>query len=73
MSRFAMPVALGALLTARGGGGPSDSEFVAACMNEGQGAREEASSITSKMSESEQQAALEVIGKMLEQCAGGAK
>ena len=116
MSRFAMAVVLGALLTACGGGGPSDSEFVAACMNEGQGAasqmldrelgvtrdafctcgapvaraslswdgyramildmqgkREEASSITSKMSESEQQAALEVIGKMLEQCAGGAK
>jgi hypothetical protein len=31
-----------------------------------QGKREEASSITSKMSESEQQAALEVLGEMLE-------
>lgn len=38
-----------------------------------QGKREEASSITSKMSESEQQASLEVLGKMLEKCGGGAQ
>ena len=112
MLRVAMAVVLGALLTACSSG-PGDSEFVAACMNEGQGGasqmldrelgvtrdafckcgapvakaslssdgyramildmqgkREEASSLTSKMSESEQQASLEVLGKMLEQCAG---
>ena len=115
MSRLAMAVVMGALFTACNGG-PSDSEFVAACMNEGQGAasqmldkelgvtrdafckcgapvaksslssdgyramildmqgkREEARSITSKMSESEQQAALNVLGEMLEKCGGAAK
>lgn len=35
MSRGAMAVVLGALFTACGGG-PSDSEFVAACMKEGE-------------------------------------
>ena len=38
-----------------------------------QGKREEARSITSKMSESEQQAALMVLGEMLEKCGGAAK
>lgn len=121
MLRLAMAVVLTALFTACGGGpsgssGSSDSEFVAACMKEGesaasqmldkelgvtrdayckcgapiarsslsadghramildmQGKREEARSITSKMSESEQQAALEVLGKMMEKCGGAAK
>ena len=115
MLRLAAAVVLGALLTACGGEGPSDSEFVAACLNEGQGGasqmldrelgvtrdafckcgapvarsslssdgyramildmqgkREEASSITSKMSESEQTAAVEVAANMLEKC-GAAK
>jgi hypothetical protein len=35
-----------------------------------QGKREEASRITSTMNESEQMAALEVTGEMLEKCAG---
>jgi len=115
MSRLAMAVVVGALFMGCSGG-PSDSEFVAACMNEGQGVasqmldeelgvtrdafckcgapiarsslssdgyramildmqgkRAEASSITSKMSESEQQTALEVLGEMLEKCGGAAK
>ena len=36
MARLAMAVVVGALFTACNGG-PSDLEFVAACMNEGQG------------------------------------
>jgi hypothetical protein len=115
MSRLAMAVVVGVLFTACNGG-PSDSEFVAACMNEGQGGasqmldkelgvtrdafckcgapiarsslssdgyramildmqgkREEARSITSKMSESEQQGAVEVLGQMLEKCGGAGK
>jgi hypothetical protein len=110
-------IVAGVLLTACGGGpggGPSDGEFVKACLQEGQstaskmldtelgvtrdvfcacgepiaraslspdgyramvlemgGKGEEAREITSKMSESEQTAALEVLGKMMEQC--GAK
>jgi hypothetical protein len=115
ISRLSMAVVVGALFMGCNGG-PSDSEFVAACMNEGQGVasqmldqelgvtrdafckcsapvaraslssdgyramildmqgkREEASSITSKMSESEQQAALEVLGAMLEKCGGAAQ
>ena len=114
MSRFAIALVVGALFTACSGG-PSDSEFVAACMNEGQGGASqlldkelgvtrdafcncgasvarsslssdgyramildmqgkggEARSITSTMSESEQQATLEVIGEMLEKCGGAA-
>ena len=38
-----------------------------------QGKREEARSITSKMSDSEQEAALKVLGDMLEKCGGAAK
>ena len=38
-----------------------------------QGKREEASNITAKMSESEQQAAMMVLGEMLEKCGGAAK
>lgn len=115
MSRLAMAVVVGALFTACNGG-PSDSEFVAACMKEGQGVASqmldkelgvtrdafckcgatvarsslsadgyramildmqgksvEARSLTSKMSESEQQAALEVAAEMVEKCAGAAK
>jgi geranylgeranyl pyrophosphate synthase len=115
LSRLATAVVVGALVTACSGG-PSESEFVAACMTEGQGVasqmlddelgitreafctcgapvaksslssdgyramildmqgkREEASRLTSQMSESEQQAAVEVIGKMLETCGGAAK
>lgn len=114
MSRVALVIVVGALFTACSGG-PGDAEFVAACMNEGQGAasqmldeelgvtrdafckcgapvaksslssdgyramildmqgkREEARSITAKMSESEQEAALKVLGEMLEKC-GAAK
>ena len=118
MLRLAMGVVLAVLFAACGGGssGSSDTEFVAACMKEGesvagqmldkelgvtrdayckcgapiarsslsadghramildmQGKREEARSITSKMSESEQQAALEALGKMMEKCGGAAK
>ena len=115
MSRVAIAVVVGALCAACNGG-PNDSEFVAACMNEGQGPasqmldkemgvtrdafckcgagvaksslssdgyramildmqgkKEEAGSITSKMSESEQQAAMMVLGEMMEKCAGAAK
>ena len=115
LSRLAMAIVVGVLFTACSGG-PSESEFVAACMSEGQGVasqmldeemgvtrdafcrcgapvaksslssdgyramildmqgkRAEASSITSKMSESEQQAALEVLGEMLEKCGGAEK
>ena len=115
MSRLAMAVVVGALFTACSGG-PSDSEFVAACMGEGQGLAsqmldeelgitreefckcgagvaksslssdgyramildmqgksEEARSITSKMSESEQQAVLMVLGEMMEKCGGAAE
>ena len=115
MLRPAMVLVVGALFTACNGA-PSDSEFVAACMNEGQGVasqmldresgitrdafckcgapvaraslssdgyramildmqgkREEARNITSTMSESEQQAALEVLGEMLEKCGGAAQ
>jgi hypothetical protein len=114
MSRCAIAVVVGALLTACGGG-PSDSEFVAACMKEGesgasqmldkelgvtrdtfcqcgatfarsslsangyramilemQGSREEARSLTSGMSESEQQAMVEVAAGMVEECAEAA-
>ena len=38
-----------------------------------QGKREEARSITSKMNESDRQAALKVLGDTLEKCAGAAK
>jgi len=115
LSCLAMVLVVAALFTACSAG-PSDSEFVAACMNEGQGAasqlldkelgvtrdafckcgapiarsslssdghramildmqgkREEARSITSKMSDSEQEAALKVLGDMLEKCGGAAK
>jgi hypothetical protein len=115
LSRLAMAILVGALFTACSGG-PSESEFVAACMIEGQGLasqmldkelgvtrddfckcgagvaksslssdgyramildmqgkREEARNITSNMSESEQQAAVEALGKMLEKCAGAAE
>jgi hypothetical protein len=115
VSRLAMAIVVGVLFSACNGG-PSESEFVAACMNEGQGGasqmldkelgvtrdafckcgapvaksslssdgyramildmqgkRAEASSITSKMSESEQQATLEVLGEMLEKCGGEEK
>ena len=94
------------------GGGPSDAEFVEACLKEGQsaasqaldkelgvtreafckcgagvaksslsaegyramvlemqGKREEAASITSKMSEAEQLASVQASGEMLEKCA----
>ena len=114
ISRLVMAVLVGALFTACNEG-PSDAEFVAACLNEGQGLasqmldkelgvtrdafctcgasvarsslssdgyramildmqgkREEATNITSKMSESEQEAALNVLGEMLEKC-GAAK
>jgi hypothetical protein len=113
--RLALVVAMGALFMACNAG-PSDSEFVAACMTEGQGVasqmldkelgvtrdafckcgapiakaslssdgyqamildmagkREEARALSSKMSESEQQAALEVLGTMLEKCGGAAQ
>jgi len=113
-SRLAAPVVVGILLTGCGGG-PGETEFVEACLKEGQNAAskrldqelgvtrdqfckcgatlaksslsadgyramilemqgkgEEARSITSKMSESEQTAALQVAGEMLEKC-GGAK
>ena len=98
------------------GSSSSDSEFVAACMTEGQGLasqmldreagvtrdafckcgapiarsslssdgyqamvlqmqgrREEASNLTAKMSDSEQEASLKVLGDMLEKCAGAAR
>ena len=114
MSRLAIAAVVGALFAACSGG-PSDSEFVAACQNEGQGLasqmldresgvtrdafcecgagvarsslssdgyramildmqgkKQEAQDITSKMSDSEQEAAMMVVGKMLEQCAGAA-
>jgi hypothetical protein len=114
MSRLAIAVVLGALFAACSGG-PSDSEFVAACKNEGQGQasqmldreagvtrdafcecgagvarsslssdgframvldmqgkKAEAQSITSKMSDSEQQAAMMVLGQMMEKCGGAA-
>jgi len=109
-----MAVVVGALFAACSGG-PSDAEFIAACMKEGesaqsqmldremgitrdafcqcgatfaraslsadgframilemQGNRAEASSLTSKMSESEQQALMGVAADMLEKCAGEA-
>ena len=112
MLRHALAVVVGALFTACSGG-PSDSEFVAACIREGesvasqmldkelgvtrdafcqcgatfarsalsangyramvlemQGNREEARSLTSGMSESEQQAMVEVAAGMVEECAG---
>jgi hypothetical protein len=115
MSRHALAVVVGALFTACSGG-PSDSEFVAACIREGesvasqmldkelgvtrdafcqcgatfarsalsangyramvlemQGNREEARSLTSGMSESEQQAMVEVAAGMVEECAGASK
>ena len=102
----------GALFVACGGSGPSETEFVQACLQEGQGAAtkmldkelgvtreafctcgasvaksslsaegyramvlemqgksEEARSITSKMNETEQLAAVTVAGAMLEKCA----
>jgi hypothetical protein len=114
MSLVAIAVVVGALF-AGCNGGPNDSEFVAACMNEGQGQasqmldkemgvtrdafckcgagvaksslssdgyramtldmqgkKEEARIITSKMSESEQQAAMMVLGEMMEKCGGAA-
>jgi hypothetical protein len=110
MSSLRAVLVIGALLTACGGG-PSGTEFVEACLREGQsgasqmldkelgvsreafckcgepiarsslsgdgyramvlemqGKGEEARAITSTMNESEQTAAVEVIGKMLEQC-----
>ena len=105
-------VAASVLIAACGGGGPSDTEFVEACLKEGQsaasqaldkelgvsretfckcgadvaksslsaegyramvlemqGKREEAASITSKMSEAEQEASVNAAGVMLEKCA----
>ena len=105
-------VVAGALFMACGGGGPSDTEFVEACLKEGQsgasklldnelgvtreafckcgatvarsalsaegyramvlemqGKGEEARSITSKMSETEQLASVNAAGEMLEKCA----
>jgi hypothetical protein len=113
-SRCAVPVVVG-LLLAGCSGGPAETEFVEACLKEGQSAAsqlldkelgvtrdqfckcgatfaksslsadgyramildmqgrgEEARSITSKMSESEQTAAIQVAGEMVEKC-GGAK
>jgi hypothetical protein len=104
-------VVVAAALVAACGGGPSESEFVEACIKEGQGAasqlldqelgvtreafctcgagvaksslsadgyramvlemqgkREEARSITSKMSEADQMAAVNTAGLMLETC-----
>ena len=112
MSRLAMVAVVGALFAACSGG-PSDSEFVAACKNEGQGLgsqmldaemgvtrdafcecgagvarsslssdgyramildmqgkKQEAQDITSRMSDSEQEAAMMVVGEMLQKCAG---
>lgn len=112
MPRLAMAVVAGALLTACSGGA-SESDFVAACMNEGQGVAsqmldeemavkrdafckcgagvarsslssegyramildmqgkgEEARAITSKMSDSEQEATMMVLGQMLQKCGG---
>jgi hypothetical protein len=111
MSGLGAVIVAGALLTACGGG-PSGTEFVEACLKEGQsgasqmldkelgvsreafckcgepiarqslsadgyramvlqmqGQAEEARAITSAMNESEQIAAVEVLGKMMEQCA----
>ena len=105
-------VVAGALLVACGGGGASETEFVEACLKEGQsaasqaldkelgvtregfckcgagvaksslsadgyqamvlemqGKREEATAITSKMSDADQEAAVKVAGEMLEKCA----
>ena len=115
MSRLAMAAVAVALFMACNSG-PSESEFVAACVKEGQsaasqlldkelgvtrdafckcgasvaksslssdgyramildmeGKREEASSITSKMSESEQEASLKVLGEMVDKCGGAGK
>ena len=115
MSRLAMAAVAVALFMACNSG-PSESEFVAACVKEGQsaasqlldkelgvtrdafckcgasvaksslssdgyramildmeGKREEASSITSKMSESEQEASLKVLGAMVDKCGGAGK
>jgi hypothetical protein len=117
MSCLGAVMVAGCLLTACGGtgsGGPSEGEFVEACLKEGQstasqmldkelgvtreafcecgepiarsslstdgyramvlemqGRGEEARAITSTMSESEQTAAVDALGRMLEQC--GAK
>ena len=111
MSRLAMAVVVGVLAACSGG--PKDSDFIAACTNEGQGLasqmldresgitrdafcecgagvarsslssdgyramildmqgkKEEAQNITSKMSDSEQEAAMMVVGEMLQKCAG---
>ena len=110
MSGLGAVIVAGALLTACGGG-PSGTEFVEACLKEGQsgasqmldkelgvtreafckcgepiarsslsadgyramvldmqGKGEETRAITSAMNESEQIAAVEVLGKMMEQC-----
>ena len=115
ISGLAMTAVVGAMLTACSGGA-NESEFVAACLTEGQsaaskgldkelgvareafckcgatvaksslstdgyramvlemqGKREEASSITSKMNESEQLAAVKVAADMVAKCAPGAK
>jgi hypothetical protein len=115
MTLLAMTVFVGALLTACSSG-PSESEFVAACLTEGQSAAskaldkelgvtrdafckcganvaksslsadgyramvlemqgkgEEARSITSKMNESDQLAAVKVSAEMVEKCAPGVK
>ena len=108
-----VPVVVGLLLTGCSGGGPAETEFVEACLKEGQsvasqlldkelgvtrdefckcgatfarsslsadgyramildmqGKGEEARSITSKMSESEQTAAVQVAADMVEKCGG---
>ena len=115
MSRLAMAAVAVALFMACNSG-PSESEFVAACVKEGQsaasqlldkelgvtrdafckcgasvaksslssdgyramildmeGKREEASSITSMMSESDQEASLKVLGAMVDKCGGAGK
>ena len=114
IARLVVPAVAGLLLTGCGGaGGPADTEFVEACLKEGQSAAsqlldkelgvtrdefckcgatlarsslsadgyramvlemqgkgEEATSITSKMSESEQIASVQVAAEMVEKCGG---
>ena len=63
MSGLGAVIVAGALLTACGGA-PSGTEFVEACLREGQSA----ASQMLEMNESEQTATVEVLGRMLEQC-----
>ena len=111
--RLVVPCVVGLLVTGCSGGGPAETEFVEACLKEGQSAAsqlldkelgvtrdefckcgatfarsslsadgyramvlemqgrgEEAASITAKMSESEQTAAVQVAAEMVEKCGG---